>query len=215
MTPELSALRFAVVDVETSGLSPRRARVLQVGVVTVDADGQVLDRWGTLVRPRSRWWFRVGPRRIHGIDRRSLRRAPTAAAVLDELSARLDGAVFVAHNASFDLTFLRRFAERAGRTLPVDEPLCTLTLSRALDPDRRESHRLGDLCTRYGVALTRAHDALADAEATAAVLPHLLAAHAITTPGQVRAAQLLARSPRPPRPPAAGTSPDAAQPVSP
>jgi len=205
MSPELSSTRFAVVDVETSGLSLRRARVLQIGVVTVDADGRVLDRWGTLVRPRSRWWFRVGPRRIHGIDRRSLRRAPAAAGVLDELTARLDGAVFVAHNASFDLAFLQAFARRAGRSLPVDGPLCTLMLSRALDPDRRESHRLGDLCTRYGVELTRAHDALADAEATAALLPHLLAAHAIRTPEQVRAAQSISRPPR------SGT----AQPVSP
>ncbi len=206
MSPELSSTRFAVVDVETSGLSVRRARVLQVGVVTVDADGRVLDRWGTLVRPRSRWWFRVGPRRIHGIDRRSLRRAPVAKVVLDELSSRLDGAVFVAHNASFDLAFLREFARREGRVLPIEVPLCTLALSRALDPDRRESHRLGDLCVRYGVELTRAHDALADAEATAALLPHLLTAHAIATPEQVRAAQSIVRPPR---------SPGSAQPVSP
>lgn len=212
MTPALASVRFAVVDVETSGLSVRRARVLQVGVVTVDADGRVLDRWGTLVRPRSRWWFRVGPRRIHGIRRRALRRAPAAEVVLDELIARLDGAVFVAHNAAFDLAFLQAFARRAGRTLPVDEPLCTLTLSRALDPDRRESHRLGDLCHRYGVELTRAHDALADAEATAALLPRLLAAHTIATPEQVLAARRITRPPRATGPEAASGP---AQPVVP
>jgi DNA polymerase-3 subunit epsilon len=50
-------------------------------------------------------------------------------------------------------------------------------MSRRLDPDREQSHRLADVCERYGVSLERPHDALADAEATAAVLPHLLRAH--------------------------------------
>ena len=48
----LAHTRFAVVDVETSGLSPRRHRVLQVAVVVVDADGRVLDTWVSLLRPR-------------------------------------------------------------------------------------------------------------------------------------------------------------------
>jgi DNA polymerase-3 subunit epsilon len=47
-------------------------------------------------------------------------------------------------------------------------------MSRRLDPDRQRSHRLGDLCDHYGVALDRPHDALCDAAATAAILPRLL-----------------------------------------
>ena len=184
-------VRFAVVDVETSGLSVRRHRLLQVGVVHVDADGVVLDRWASLVRPRRRWWFRVGPRRLHGIDRTSLRHAPSAASVHDELLRRLDGCVVVAHNAAFDLAFLHDFSRRLGRELPVHSSLCTLSLSRQLDPERQLSHRLAAVCARYDVALLRPHDALADADATAAVLPHLLAALRITTLAQVEA-QLVA-----------------------
>lgn len=180
-------VRFAVVDVETSGLSVRHHRLLQVGVVLTDAEGVVLDRWSSLVRPRHRWWFRLGPRRIHGIDRRSLRRAPRARDVHDELVRKLDGCVVVAHNAAFDLAFLHDFSRRLGRTLPVHASLCTLKLSRQLDPERALSHRLAAVCERYDVALERPHDALADAEATAAVLPHLLAAHRITTLAQVQA----------------------------
>jgi len=184
-------VRFAVVDVETSGLFVERHRLLQVGVVRTDTDGVVLDRWATLVRPRHRWWFRLGPRRLHGIDRRSLRRAPRASEVHDELVRRLDGCVVVAHNAAFDLSFLRDFSRRLGRTLPVQASLCTLKLSRQLDPERALSHRLAAVCERYEVPLDRPHDALADAEATAAVLPHLLVAHRITTLAQVQA-QLVA-----------------------
>jgi DNA polymerase III subunit epsilon len=174
---------FAVVDLETSGLSTRRHRVLQIGVAVVEPDGTVIDTWSSLVKLR--WRFqRVGPTAIHGITRRSLRGAPELEVALDELGRRLDGRLFTAHNAAFDADFLAR----ASRRRPPDDPvrlalhprLCTLRMSRRLDPERELSHRLADVCTRYDVALARPHDALADALATAAVLPHLLQAHGIT-----------------------------------
>jgi len=184
--PELvSAQRFAVVDVETSGLSEKRHHVLQVGVVVVDGAGAVLDRWSSLVAPRSRWWFRVGPTELHGIHRRDVRSAPPAAEVLARLAELLQGTRFVAHNAEFDMAFLKKAASSNGITLAMDQPLCTLRLSRQLDPERQLSHRLGDMCARYDIHLTRPHDALADADATAAVLPHLLRAHGFETVDQL------------------------------
>jgi len=185
---DLSDVRFAVVDVETSGLSLRRHHVLQVGLVVVDSAGAVLDRWSSLVAPRNRWFFRVGPTHLHGIRRRDARNAPPAEQVLRELAQRLRGARFVAHNADFDLAFLRKVATRAGIPVPLDGGLCTLRLSRELDPDRCLSHRLVDLCARYDIPLTSPHDALADADATAAVLPHLLRAHGLVGGGQLGAA---------------------------
>lgn len=185
MAEPISAQRFAVVDVETSGLSLRWDNVLQVGVVVIDGAGNVLDRWSSLLAPRRRWWFRVGPTSLHGIRRRDLRGAPPAAAVLAELAARLEGARFVAHNAEFDLAFLRKAARRVGMQLSFTDPVCTLQLSRQLDPERTMSHRLGDLCARCGVHLALPHNALADADATAAVLPYLLQAHSIATVDQL------------------------------
>ena len=188
--------RFAVVEVETSGLSVRRHHVLQVGVVVVDGDGTVLDRWSSLVAPRRRWWFRVGPTSIHGIHRRDVRHAPPGPDVLRELATRLEGTRFVAHNAPFDVAFLRKAAQVHGVALPIGEPLCTLRMSRALDPERRHSHRLADLCARYGIDLTRPHDALADADATAAVLPHLLRAHGVHAVDQLSELAALGNRPR-------------------
>ena len=171
--------RFAVVDIETSGLSLRRHRILQVAAVTVE-NGVIVDEWSSLVRLR--WpWQRVGPRAVHGIERRSLRTAPDRPQVLRELADRLDGTVFTAHNAAFDWSFIERAARRDRVTLPPVQRLCTLRLSRRLDPDRTASHRLDDLCLRYDVSNDRPHHALYDARATAAVLPHLLAAHQIAT----------------------------------
>jgi DNA polymerase III subunit epsilon len=185
MDAELDGMRFAVVDVETSGLSLRRHHVLQIGLVVVDGNGRVLDRWSSLVAPRRRWWFRVGPVGIHGIRRQMVRDAPDGRQVLTELAQRLGDAQFVAHNASFDAEFLRKAGRTHGVAVPIGTPVCTLTMSRRLDPDRQLSHRLGDLCARYGIELVRPHDALADADATAAVLPHLLRAHGITNADQL------------------------------
>ncbi len=180
--------RFAVVDLETSGLDTRRHRILQLGLVVVDDGGRVSSEWSSFVKLR--WPLqRVGPTEVHGITRRTLRGAPQLDATLDELAARVDGAIFTAHNAAFDSEFLlrairRRPADDALRS-SLQRRLCTLTMSRRLDPDRLLSHRLSDVCERYGVSLDRPHDALGDAEATAKVLPHLLAAHHITDVAQL------------------------------
>ncbi len=180
---QLTLPRFAVVDIETSGLSLRRHRILQVAVVTVD-DGVIVDEWSSLVKLR--WpWQRVGPRAVHGIDRRMLRTAPDRRQVLQELAGRLDGTVFTAHNAAFDWSFIERAARRDRVVLPSVRRLCTLRLSRRLDPDRTASHRLDDLCVRYDVTNSRPHDALADARATAAVLRHLLAANQVAEAGDL------------------------------
>ncbi len=179
----MSLPRFGVVDLETSGFSDRRHRILQLGLVVVEPDGTEIDRWSSLARLR--WpWSRVGPSDVHGITRPMLRDAPRLDDTLDELGRRLDGTVFTAHNARFDGAFLERATRRRGQHDPLRRALtrrlCTLRMSRRLDPERERSHRLVDVAERYGVDLDRPHDALADAEATAAVLPHLLDAHGVT-----------------------------------
>lgn len=175
--PEAPLPRFAVVDIETSGLSTRWHRILQVAVVTVD-HGEIVDEWVSLVRKR--WPLqRIGPRRVHGITRTALRGAPRQRDVLTELSQRLDGAVFAAHNVRFDWPFLTKAARRSRVTLSPVSRLCTLRMSRALDPARERSHRLGDLCDRYDIVNDRPHDALHDARATAAALVRLLDDHGV------------------------------------
>ena len=177
--PVAALPRFGVIDLETSGLSTRRHRILQVAAVVVE-DGEIVDEWVSLVRLR--WRFgRVGPRRVHGLQRAELRSAPPQTAVLAELAGRLDGTVVTAHNIGFDWPFVVRAARRAGVDLPTGRRLCTLRLSRRLDPDRAMSHRLVDVCERYGIGNDRPHDALHDARATAQLLPHLLIAHGVAT----------------------------------
>ena len=174
---------FAVVDVETTGLDVRRHRILQLAVVTVDADGTLIDEWDSFVKLR--WPLgRVGPTDIHGISRPMLKHAPKIDAVLEELDRRIGDSMFVAHNARFDGEFLLNAARhsRSNTSLPItlQQRLCTLRMSRRLDPERAHSHRLTDLCDRYDITLDRPHEALSDALATAALLPHLLHAHGVS-----------------------------------
>jgi DNA polymerase III subunit epsilon len=176
VSPEAQLPRFSVVDIETSGLSVRRHRILQVAIVTVD-NGNVIDEWSSYARIKP--WQRVGPRRVHGIDRRTLRGAPDRRTVLTELATRIQDTVFTAHNVAFDWTFIERAARHDDVELPTIPRLCTLRLSRRLDPDRAMSHRLVDVCNRYEVRNAQPHDALHDARSTAAVLPRLLEAHAV------------------------------------
>ena len=173
----VATTRFAVLDVETSGLRPNRHRLLQIGVVRTMGDGTEIDRWDTLLKAP---WRPLGGREIHGLSRRALRGAPRLRRVAAELAELLDGSVVCAHNVEFDWPFLVRGLGRAGKPPPDALRVCTLQLSRSLDVERERSHRLSDLCLRYDVPLTRAHDAAADAAATAALLPQLLAEAGIT-----------------------------------
>src|SRR5688572_18851115 len=117
---------YAVVDVETTGLSPgQHHRVIEVAVVHLDASGHRTDEWCTLVNPRRD----LGAQRVHGISAADARRAPEFAGVAGELAARLSGRVLVAHNLSFDLRFLQAEFARLGHDLSGVSGLCTMDLA--------------------------------------------------------------------------------------
>lgn len=159
---------YAVVDVETTGLSPgQHHRVIEVAVVHLDASGRRVDEWCTLVNPRRD----LGAQHVHGISAADARRAPEFAGVAGELAARLSGRVLVAHNLSFDLRFLRAEFARLGHEL-FAEGLCTMDLmrpvSRCLVTVARRVLRV------VGVPMGTAHSALHDARASAGLLARCL-----------------------------------------
>lgn len=165
---------FAVVDLETSGLRAETDSILQVAVVLLDAGGRRLHEWSSYVRPPRRWRSPLGPVEIHGIRRRDVVAAPTLARILPIVADLVRGRVLVAHNAPFDLGFLRAAARRTGVELAHTGTLCTLQLSRQLGDRGQVNHKLASLCAEFGVDPGRAHHALYDARAAGAVLPHLL-----------------------------------------
>ena len=184
-TTPIDQVRFAVVDTETTGLSTDNDRVLQVGVVVLRGNGAVEKEFVTYIR-RLTWGFgHVGAFHIHGITRRQLRGGIKPREAIEKLNALISDCVFTAHNAKFDIGFLQSDSTRLQIPLKLTGPLCTLNLSRKLDPQRAMSHKLKDVAARFGKSTERPHDALADAQLTAAVLPELLSAHRIATYGEL------------------------------
>ncbi len=162
------AVEFAVTDVETTGLFPGgHDRIVEIAVVRIAPDGTVLDEYCTLINPQRD----VGPTHLHGVRAGDVIDAPRFAAVAGDVIELLAGAVFVAHNASFDARFLRAEMARAGHELPAFPSLCTMRLAHMADP-HLGSRRLCDLCSDFDVDPGTAHTARDDARATA----HLLAA---------------------------------------
>jgi DNA polymerase-3 subunit epsilon len=161
--------RFVVMDVETTGLSASNHRIVEVALVTADPTGRVLDEWSTRLNPQGP----VGAAHIHGITDADVAGAPVFADVLDEMNRRLAGAAVVAHNARFDLAFLRAEYARARWRLPYVPALCTLDASHHHLPHLAR-RRLVDCCEAVGHPLRHAHSALGDANATAALLAHYL-----------------------------------------
>ena len=165
---------YAVIDVETTGLSPGRGdRVIEVAVARVDGNGRVEDEFATLVNPEGR---DTGPVFIHGISNEDVAKAPTFADIAPELLARLDGAVVVAHNAPFEERFLAAELARAGHRGLRMPALCTLWLGRKTF--RTPNHKLGTIAREAGVPLVDKHAALGDVRAVSQLLPLMMRRHA-------------------------------------
>jgi DNA polymerase-3 subunit epsilon len=111
--------------------------------------------------------------KYHGIADAMVADAPRAAEAIGAFAAFADGAVLVAHNAAFDRTLLH-MAEFAGAPPMPNPVLCSLALSRWLDPQESD-HSLDSLCARAGIVIARRHAALGDAEATAELWCRLVA----------------------------------------
>lgn len=146
------------VDLETTGADPTRDRVTEVGILRV-SEGRLDWEWSALVNPGCP----IPPaiQRFTGISDAMVREAPPFALLADEIEARLAGSLFVAHNARFDVSFLRAEFARLEREFRP-RVLCTVKLSRALYP-REHRHGLDAVMARHGIACSARHRALGDA----------------------------------------------------
>lgn len=186
MTPFLE-LPLAALDFETTGLSAARGdRVIEVAVVH-GRPGEEPELWHTLIDPGRR----VGATHIHGITDAMVAGRPGFSEVLDEVERRLGGAVLIAHNAPFDLSFLAMECARAGRAAPAPPVVDTLGLARRVLAIG--DHRLSTLCKRFDLEHHQAHRALDDARATWELVQALARVADPTARAPLDAIQLLCR----------------------
>jgi DNA polymerase III subunit epsilon len=163
---QLGVTPFAVVDVETTGFSPRlHDRMIEVAVVRMAANGTIEDEYVTLLNPQRD----IGATQVHGLTAADVCQAPTFAEIVEDVATRLDGAILVGHNLRFDLAFLIAECTQAGYPLPAIPTLCTLRLAYLLAPELA-SRKLASCCANARIRLDGAHSALADARATARLL---------------------------------------------
>ena len=171
---------IAVIDFETTGMSPSQgARATEVAIVLLEG-GQVVDRFQSLMKTGA--WIPPFITQLTGITNAMVNAAPAAAEVMAQAARFVGNAPMVAHNASFDSKFWQ--AELQLADVPAPQPFaCTVLLSRRLYPDA-PTHKLGPLVQHLGLPRAeRAHRALADAEMAAALLARMQ--HDLTTQWQL------------------------------
>jgi DNA polymerase III epsilon subunit family exonuclease len=186
---------FAVVDLETTGLSADTSAILEIGAVRIE-NLRIVERFSSLIDPGMAVPARIA--RLTGIDDALVEDAPGPDVVLPAFRRWLEAtpeAAFVAHNASFDARFVRSALVEQGLE-PLDAPvLCTLRLGRRLVPQLRR-YDLDSLSAHFGISNKARHRALGDAESTARLLLDLLGLARLT--GLETLSDLLDLQARPP-----------------
>lgn len=160
-SPVYSYGEFIVLDVETTGLDPNIHKIIELALVRVN-NGIITESYEQRFNPEGP----VGKTEIHGITAQDLENAPLFSEKTEEIKSFIGEKVLVAHNARFDLAFLRTEFSRANAQLPWLASICTLEASKYYLPDLSR-RRLADCCDRIGIRIDNAHSALGDAIATA------------------------------------------------
>ena len=159
---------YVVIDLETTGTEVMNSGITEIGAVKI-SKGKITEEFSTLVKPD----YPISDRivEITGITEEMVKDAPKISAVIPDLMKFIDGTVLVAHNASFDLSFIKRFASAEEYDVK-NKVIDTLELSRAVLTTIRK-HDLHTIADHFGIEF-RHHRALSDAYATAEAFIELM-----------------------------------------
>ncbi|MBR3436308.1 MAG: PHP domain-containing protein, partial [Lachnospiraceae bacterium] len=162
---------LVVFDLETTGFSSDKNRIIEIGAVRIE-DGRITDRFSSFVNPGEKISYRIES--LTSITNEDLAKAPPIEEVLPKFMAFSEGCFFVGHNAEFDVSFLIRNLRRVMPGTPTDFPWAdTLGISRFLLP-KLSRYRLDVVAKELHVSLLNHHRAVDDAECTAEIYLKLL-----------------------------------------
>ena len=168
----LAEVTFVVVDLETTGGSPSGAHITEVGAVKIRG-GEVMGEFQTLVNPAEPIPAFISV--LTGITNQMVADSPRIESVFPDFLEFAGDSVLVAHNAPFDISFLKAAALLTGHSWPAFRVVDTAHLARQLvTKDEAANRKLGTLARLFGAATTPDHRALHDARATVDVLHGLL-----------------------------------------
>lgn len=178
---------FTFIDVETTGLSPRAARVCEVAAISFRGSDRVATL-AELVNPGTPIPAEVS--NIHGITDEMVKDSPSFGGVAPRLLAMLEDSVVVAHNAQFDIAFLTAELERVGLKFPKLYVVDTLAIARK--NWKFQSNRLAKIAAELNISSEGWHRALADVEMTRKIFEHFISA--FKSAGAVTVADLVSKS---------------------
>ncbi len=153
---------YVVFDIETTGFSPMNNRIIEIGAVKIKG-GEILDRYSTFVNPKVPIPFEI--EKLTGINDSMVMDYPTIEQILPEFLDFCTDCILVAHNASFDMSFIIENATKQGFVAEYTY-VDTMVMSRVLLPNQNK-HTLDALCKTFQISLENHHRAVDDAEATA------------------------------------------------
>ena len=162
---------YVVFDIETTGLSRKVCKIIEIGAVRVDAEGKEIGRFSEFVNPEEPIPYEI--ELLTSINDRMVMDAPTIDVILPRFLDFAKDAILVAHNATFDTGFIQEFCERLGLPYPF-LALDTMTLSHILIP-QLGWYTLDRLCKHFSVVNAHHHRACDDADVTAKIFVRLLA----------------------------------------
>lgn len=156
-------MRFAFVDIETTGGRATRDRITEIAIKVID-EGKIVEQWQSLVDPECS----IPPfiQNLTGINNAMVQAAPVFSDVAEKVDELSKEAVFVAHNARFDYAFIKAEFKRLNLSFNR-RVLCTVKLAKALYPQFK-GHGLDALIKRHGIVVSTRHRAMADVDATLA-----------------------------------------------
>lgn len=175
----------AFIDIETTGTHANSEGITEIGVRMVDITGELIS-WQQLLNPGKSIPGFI--QELTGISNKMVADQPYFDEVASELLELIDGAVFIAHNARFDYSFLKKAFQHCGYSFRP-KVICTVKLSRALYPQFKH-HNLETICQRINYKRNESHRALADVDAMLAFVQHTIAEHGIEKVNRAAESQL-------------------------
>lgn len=169
ITDETVDSPFVVFDIETTGLNKEKCKIIEIGAVKIQ-DGEIIDRWSTFVNPKTKIPSEIT--NLTSITDSMVRDASVFSEQIDDFLKFCEGCVMVAHNANFDMGFMKEEAKNCGRSFDLPY-LDTLILARCMYKSL-PNHKLDTLCRHLNVILAHHHRAVDDAEATAQAFVKML-----------------------------------------
>ena len=156
--------KYVIFDIETTGFSPVTNRIIEIGAVKVE-HGEITERFSTFVNPQVPIPFHI--EKLTSINDSMVMDADTIEVVLPQFLEFVGGAILVAHNANFDVSFIKENAKRQG--IPVDFTYVdTVGIARALLTGQSK-YTLDAVAKTLGISLENHHRAVDDAECTAEI----------------------------------------------